>query len=57
MATATSTPRQRLICCRPRDILRDMIIVLFFCQWCYTEKNRSKIHFTVAEVRRERDLC
>jgi hypothetical protein len=27
-----------------------------FCQWCYTEKNRNKIHFTCADVSRERDL-
>ena len=27
-----------------------------FCSWCYEEKNRSKIHFNCADVKRERDL-
>lgn len=27
-----------------------------FCSWCYEEKNRSKIHFTCADVKREMDL-
>ena len=27
-----------------------------FCSWCCEEKNRNKIHFTCADVKRERDL-
>jgi hypothetical protein len=27
-----------------------------FCQWCYTEKNRRRVYFTVSDVSREKDL-